>query len=141
MAELARFDEEHPSTVPPPTRRSGFRGLREKAPVDRLTDVASRFRQGDFHGAMLSAMHALDSLPSPVLSVSYTYMARAPLSSTERLVVALVDGTSSLEEIFDASGLGLLEGIEVVSRLLELGVIALGADSVSTPETIRAPKR
>lgn len=102
-----------------------------------LRDVARRIRSGDFHGALLAAMHLLDERPVPVLCVSPTYLARADLTTSERLVIALVNGCTPLEELLEASGLGLLDGVDVVGGLLDAGVIALDPDDVREPHTMR----
>lgn len=111
--------------------------LRPAASVDtEVRHVARRVREGDFHGALLAAMRLLDEHPVPVLCVSPTYLAKTDFPTGDRLVIALVNGCTELEDILDASGLGLLDGIETVCRLLDAGILALDPADVREPRTI-----
>jgi hypothetical protein len=81
-------------------------------------------------------MHALDAGPIPFLNVSPTYLAKTELTTSERILVALVSGRLPLEEIIEASGLGLLEGIDAMSELVELGIIGFDPGSAREPKTV-----
>jgi hypothetical protein len=98
--------------------------------------AAERARAGDFHGALAAAMYALDGAPVPILHASPTYLAKARLTSAQRMLLLLVDGRTSLEEIIEAAGLGLLEGLEAFAELLEAGLVGFDPEDRGGPPTI-----
>lgn len=101
-----------------------------------LQIAAVRFRMGDFHGALVAAMSALDTAPIPHLCASPKYLARAKLTDAQRALLACVDGRTALEDLIQASGVGLLEGIDAMSELLDIGVLVLDPDHAGEPRTL-----
>lgn len=81
-------------------------------------------------------MIVLDGRPVALLCASPTYLARARLRGSERLLFTLVNGETELEDLLEASGLGLLEGIDAICGLLDAGIVAFDADDVADPETL-----
>ena len=86
-------------------------------------------------------MHALDETPVPILRATPQYLARAELSNIERILVVLIDGTSQIEEVIEASGFGLLEGIEAIAGLADRGILAFDPASIDEPKTLRPISR
>ncbi len=120
----------------PAARRSETR-LRAMCPAaSELRGVADRFREGHFHGALLDAMRLLDAGPIPILCASPTYLARAALTPSARMLVTLVDGETKLEELLEQSGLGLVEGFEAVCTLLDAELVVFDEDDVADPITL-----
>ncbi|MFO0672032.1 MAG: hypothetical protein U0235_20810 [Polyangiaceae bacterium] len=124
------------SEVPIPTRSESRLRPAAQPVTDELFEVAERFRNGDFHGALLGAMHVLDESPVPIVKASPTYLAKAKLGPAERILIALVDGATDLEELFEASGLGLLEGIDAICGLIDADVVTLDPGDRNDPQTL-----
>jgi hypothetical protein len=95
--------------------------------ASRLLETGERFRRGDYHGALLVAMRLLDDEPVPSLCMSPTELSEATLDPDERMFIALIDGHTLLDEVIESVGLGILEGIDVVTRLAAGGVITIGS--------------
>lgn len=135
------FGDQDPETtreVPIPTRSEARIRPATQPVTDALFEVAERFRNGDFHGALLGAMQVLDSRPVPIVKASPTYLAKVRLGEAERILIALVDGTTQLEDLFEASGLGLLEGIDAICGLIEADVVTLDPSDEGSPQTLSA---
>ena len=99
-------------------------------PCEDLRVAADRFRAGDFHSALLAAMRALDAQPVPLLRASATYLASANLTTRERMLIALIDDVTPLESLFESCGLGMLEGIDSMCELLDLGICTFDPDEL-----------
>ena len=110
--------------------------LRAAVVAREIERLGERVRSGDFHGALFAAMHALDNAPMPVLHASPTYLAKARLTAAQRMILPLVDGITPLEEIIDASGLALLEGLEAFAELLVGGLVGFDPDEPASPPTL-----
>ena len=114
--------------------------LRPSSPVvSDLRNIAERFRDGEFHTALLDAMRLLDSRPVPYLRASPTYLASAALTSAARLLITLVDDATPLEDLFEQCGLGLVEGIETTCVLVDDEIIVFDPDIFTKPLTLRGP--
>ena len=138
----AREVDDHASTIPtvrPPARDrpSGVRvtpsngvtrpGVRS-APtphaalsVGPIRDLLGRFEAGDYLGALALADTVLDPGATPVLTLPRE---DAPgLDAKSTLVLSLVDGRRTLEDVLGASELPLLDALQVVCALVEEGHI------------------
>lgn len=93
--------------------------------ASRLLEAGERFRRGDYHRALLVAMRLLEDEPVPALCVSDAALSRARLDSQERMLIALINGKTLLEDVIESVGLGILEGIEVVTRLAAAGLVSI----------------
>lgn len=99
--------------------------------ASRLLEAGERFRAGDYHRAILVAMRLMDDEPVPALVMSPTELSEAPLDAQEQLFIGLIDGHTLLDEVIESVGLGILEGIDVVTRLAAAGVISMGSRRAS----------
>jgi hypothetical protein len=61
----------------------------------------------------------------PVLAPRADDIARQRLGERERAVLLRVDGTRTLQELFDGSGLGSTDALRVVARLIRSGAIRI----------------
>ncbi len=59
----------------------------------------------------------------PVLAPRADEIARSRLGDRERALLVRVDGTRTLEELFDGSGLGSTDALRIAARLLRAGAI------------------
>ncbi len=60
---------------------------------------------------------------SPVLAPRASEIARERLGERERALIARIDGTRTLEELFDGSGLGSTDALRITARLIRTGAI------------------
>lgn len=124
------------TTQPPPTLRERFReeqpsGVHLRAaparPADltltRLREIAQRVEAGDFHGALIPAMSLVGETIVPYLAVSDREIARMSFDSDERLLMILINGQSSIEDLLASAGLNLFEGVSLLVRLAERAAI------------------
>ncbi len=97
-------------TPPAPKSNPGERRKREAVRVDEV------------HSKRITIRGAAESRPRVV---DTKRIARAPLESRDAFVIQLIDGTMTMSELSDASGIpeGELEGI--VARLIRLGIVAM----------------
>ncbi len=137
----------NPTSKPPPLPAAARRQKLKTAPTrrvlgvprdsfagaiaSRLLEAGERFRAGDYHRAILVAMRLLDDEPVPALAMSATELSEAPLDAQEQLFIGLIDGHTLLDEVIESVGLGILEGIDVVTRLAAAGVISMGSRRAS----------
>jgi hypothetical protein len=61
----------------------------------------------------------------PVLAPRADEIARSRLGDRERALLVRVDGTRTLEELFDGSGLGSTDALRIAARLLRAGAIRI----------------
>jgi hypothetical protein len=61
----------------------------------------------------------------PILAPRADEIARQRLGERERALLRRIDGTHSLEELFDGSGLGSTDALRVVARLIRSGAIRI----------------
>lgn len=61
----------------------------------------------------------------PVLAPRADDIARRQLGERERAVLKRIDGTRTLEELFDGSGLGSTDALRVVARLIRSGAVRI----------------
>jgi hypothetical protein len=61
----------------------------------------------------------------PVLAPRAAEIARARLGERERALIARIDGTRTLEELFDGSGLGSTEALRIAARLIRAGAVRI----------------
>lgn len=135
-----------PSSQPPPLPAAAIEAQRAPARrvlgiprntfagaiASRLLEVGERFRAGDYHQALLVAMRLLDDEPVPSLRMSPTELSEQNLDAQEHLFIGLIDGHTLLDEVIESVGLGILEGIDVVTRLAAAGVISIGSRRIAT---------
>lgn len=133
---MLRRSRPHPPPLPEAARRPRVLGQPRDSFAGslaaRLLEAGERFRRGDYHRALLIAMRLLDDEPVPTLCVSDVALARARLDSQERMLIALINGKTLLEDVIESVGLGILEGIEIVTRLAAAGIVSI------TPRRARA---
>jgi hypothetical protein len=127
----------------------------EPAVLSSLCDMKDRHAMGDFSGALEVAEGILEHDPNNAEANRYAvacretlskmYSARlAPLGRVPRVIVqtdqirwlsldhragfllSLIDGRSSIDEILDICGMPRLDGLKILSSLLEQDVIRLG---------------
>ena len=65
------------------------------------------------------------SVGLPILAPRAEEIARQRLGDRERAVLRRIDGTRTLEELFDGSGLGSLDALRIVARLIRSGAIRI----------------
>jgi hypothetical protein len=61
----------------------------------------------------------------PILAPKAEQIARQRLGERERAVLRRIDGTRTLEELFDGSGLGSLDAVRIVARLIRCGAVRI----------------
>ncbi|HVV50310.1 MAG TPA: hypothetical protein VHO06_11665 [Polyangia bacterium] len=61
----------------------------------------------------------------PVLAPRAVEIARARLGESEQALIARIDGTRTLEELFDGSGLGSTDALRLAARLLRAGAVRI----------------
>ncbi len=59
----------------------------------------------------------------PVLAPRADEIARARLDGSERALLARVDGSRTLEQLFDGSGLGATDALRIAARLIRAGAV------------------
>jgi hypothetical protein len=59
----------------------------------------------------------------PVLAPRAEEIARARLGERERALIARIDGTRTLEELFDGSGVGSTDVLRIAARLIRAGAV------------------
>jgi len=59
----------------------------------------------------------------PILAPRADEIARQRLGDRERAVLRRIDGSRTLEELFDGSGLGSMDALRIVARLIRSGAI------------------
>jgi hypothetical protein len=77
-----------------------------------------------FVGAYLGFLGDLQA--RPVLAVPMHEVARQPLDTRAAFLLSRVDGTLTLDELLDVSGMPRLEALRHLSHLVGLGVLAVG---------------
>lgn len=92
------------------------------APID---EVLYRLSVGDLPGVLDAAESLLDEDCVPILVLPHDVVRDLCLSAREELIVSLIDGHATLEEVIAAAELSLLEGLRTVCELLEKRIIAL----------------
>jgi len=61
----------------------------------------------------------------PVLAPRAAEIARARLGERERALIARIDGTRTLEELFDGSGVGSTDALRIAARLIRAGAVRI----------------
>ncbi len=61
----------------------------------------------------------------PVLAPRAAEIARARLGDRERALVDRIDGTRTLEELFDGSGIGSTDALRIAARLIRAGAVRI----------------
>jgi hypothetical protein len=61
----------------------------------------------------------------PILAPRADEIARLRLGERERAVMRRIDGSRTLEELFDGSGLGSMDALRVVARLIRSGAVRI----------------
>jgi len=61
----------------------------------------------------------------PVLAPRAAEIARARLGERERALIVRIDGSRTLEELFDGSGLGSTEALRIAARLIRAGAVRI----------------
>jgi hypothetical protein len=133
----------------------------EEAPEDpELEPIRVRFEKGDYMGALLRAEAALEGRPDFEAAKRYAESARellkqlyleklgsggqvlrlamAPdeiqgltLDHRSGFLISFIDGTSTVDEILDMSGMPQLETLRLLFEMRQQGVVAV--DSMATP--------
>lgn len=115
----ARHDSEAPTLPPPPS----LRDVRDaSAPIEELL---YRFEVGDHKGALAAAESLLDQRLVPTLVVSWELVPALGLAPDAVLLLTVVDGRASLEQVLEASGMPLLDALRALCVLLDERVVAL----------------
>jgi hypothetical protein len=65
------------------------------------------------------------SIGLPILAPRADEIARQRLGDRERAVLRRIDGSRTLEELFDGSGLGSLDALRIVARLIRSGAVRI----------------
>jgi len=61
----------------------------------------------------------------PILAPRADEIARQRLGDRERAVLRRIDGSRTLEELFDGSGVGSLDALRLVARLIRSGAVRI----------------
>jgi hypothetical protein len=61
----------------------------------------------------------------PVLAPRSAEIARARLGERERALIGRIDGTRTLEELFDGSGIGSTDALRIAARLIRAGAVRI----------------
>ena len=61
----------------------------------------------------------------PVLAPRAAEIARARLGERERALIGRIDGTRTLEELFDGSGVGSTDALRIAARLIRAGAVRI----------------
>jgi|HubBroStandDraft_2_1064218.scaffolds.fasta_scaffold30692_2 hypothetical protein len=61
----------------------------------------------------------------PVLAPRSAEIARARLGERERALIGRIDGTRTLEELFDGSGVGSTDALRIAARLIRAGAVRI----------------
>jgi hypothetical protein len=147
-------DRMRPGAAPPPKADAGVAPWRQRA-AQRIDEARVALDAGDITGAVTAAEAALreaDDAPAPgivevieparplLTRVFATYVGptnglpiltpRADdiarrLGERERAVMKRIDGTRTLEELFDGSGLGSTDALRMVARLIRSGALRI----------------
>jgi len=137
------------------TRRTGPRSERTTIPEDPvLSEVRDRYAMGDYSGALAIAEEILSVNPDhaqakryaghcrqtleqmycaklgpltqrPEVAVSDAQLRWLSLDHRTGFLLSLIDGTSSVEELLDISGMPRFEALRTLCDLLEQNVISL----------------
>jgi hypothetical protein len=107
-------------TLPPPAMVSVVR-FRSGAPVDELL---YRMGVGDYVGALDVAEELLDERAVPIVVLPRSVIAEMTLEYRECLLLACVDGSSTLEKAIDDSGLEMIDALRALCDLLDKRIVA-----------------
>lgn len=94
----------------PSSSKSGERRKREALRVDEV-----RAQKVTLRGAAESRPRVVDR----------KRVARAPLESRDAFVIQMIDGTMTMSELADASGIAEADLDQIVARLIRLGIVAM----------------
>jgi hypothetical protein len=103
---------QHPGVRSNPTSRTNMPPIR---------DLLVRFEAGDYLGALALADTVLDPGATPVLTLPREDSPPRSLDAKTALVLSLVDGQRTLEDVLEASELPMLEALRVICRVVEEG--------------------
>jgi hypothetical protein len=127
----------------------------EGAPSSLAQDMLDRYAVGDFTGALVIAESILESSPDEPLATKYaascrenlTQMYAARLGPTSQVIrvtippdqitwlsldhragflLSMIDGSSTVDEVLDVSGMTRLEALRILYTLVQQRVVALG---------------
>ncbi len=111
-------------TIKPPVRSSGLR-LKPRDANLPIEELLARFEVGDYLGALALADTMLDDRRIPVLLLDQDELKLAALDHREGFIISLIDGTTSLEAVLDASAMPMLDALRLFCELFERRVIGL----------------
>lgn len=121
---------ERPTFRPPARARKLESEVRIKdedqiGPLGPIRTLLERFEAKDFMGALALADQVLDASRVPELLIPHDLLDAVTLDERARALVAQVDGCEPLENVFERSGLPLLDAMQLFCELVERRVLAL----------------
>jgi hypothetical protein len=90
---------------------------------ERIEDLIFRFEVGDYLGALSLSDALLGARPARLVPADVAH--KMGLDPKEGLVFDLIDGASCIEDVFEASGLTLVDALRSLCSLAQKGVMAL----------------
>jgi len=120
-APNAYEDARNAPTLPPPARISVTR-FKCGAPVDELL---YRLAVGDMEGVLDAAQVLFDAGSVPVLELPPHTLPGTHFGFDAEVLLSCVDGSLSLKEVIDESGLEMMDALRGLSELLSENVLAL----------------
>ena len=103
-------------------RREAAKQTARELPIH---EILLRFELGDYIGALAAAGRLLDDDRVPVITVDVPYVGMLAVGRDQQIVLELVDGKRTIEEILEASGLSILDAFRTICQLAERGVLVL----------------
>ena len=99
-------------------------------PLRPIRDLLERFDAGDYLGALALADTVLDPTATPVLTLPREDSLAHSLDASCALVLCLVDGQRTLEDVLGASELPMLDALRVMCELVEEGHVFFADQTV-----------
>jgi hypothetical protein len=98
-----------------------------RAPEPAVHEILYRFSMGDEAGAIAAAEILLDGRRAPALRVSLDVLDELELDQRAALVLAYVDGTTSMSRVLDATGLDRATALRTMCELVERRILVFRA--------------
>jgi hypothetical protein len=96
-----------------------------REPEPAIHEILYRFSVGDEVGAVAAAKLLLDGRSAPALTVSFDVLDELVLDYRATLLLARMDGTTSLSGVLDDCGLDTSDAVRTVCELVERRIIVL----------------
>jgi hypothetical protein len=90
-----------------------------------IHEILARFELGDFAGALVAAGQLLDEERVPVLVVEPGEVGALPADDFHAALLGIIDGERTIEDVLDASGMSMIDGLRAICELAERGLVVL----------------